>query len=64
MPREGCIDGNGGGFYVSNFSHHDDVGGLAKHGTESGGKGHANVGVDRHLIHARQLILDGVFHCN
>ena len=62
MPGEGGVDGDIGGLRIANFPDHDDVGGLAEHGPQRGGEGHADVGLDHDLVDAGEFVLDRVFH--
>ena len=58
MAGEAGVGGDGRGLEVANFSDHDDVRRLAQDGTERGGEGHPDLGVDLHLIDPVHLILD------
>jgi len=62
VAGEGGVDGDLGGFQIADFTDHDDVGGLAQHGAQGGGEGHADVGVDGNLVDAGELVFDRVFN--
>jgi hypothetical protein len=62
VAGERGVDGDGGRFQIANFTDHDDVGRLAQHGAQRGGKGHAHVFVDRDLVDAVELVFDRILH--
>ena len=62
VTGERGVDGDVGGFRIADFPDHDDVRGLAEHGAQGGGEGHADVGLDHDLVDAGQLVFDRVLH--
>ena len=56
MSGQRCLNGNARRFLITNLSQHDNIGGLAHHGTKCCGKGHAYICFHHHLINTRELV--------
>ena len=62
VAGEGCTNGNVGGFAVTNFPDHDDVGILTENGAKGLCKSEADFRVYLSLVDSGHFVLDRVFH--
>ena len=62
MPRQPGLHGDGGGFRVANFAHHDDLRVLPHDAAQGYGVGEVLRGIDLGLADHRQIKLHRVFH--
>ena len=60
VARDGRLHGDGRGLIVADLADHDDVRVLAQDGAQRGGKGEVGLGVDLHLVDARDVGFHGV----
>ena len=61
VPGETCLDGDGGGFRVANFTNHNYLRVLAHEGTEGLGIGEILARINLGLADHGQVELDGIF---
>ena len=61
VTGESRVDGDVGGFAVTDFADEDDVGVLTHDGAEARAERHADLFVHLHLAEAGRLVFDGVF---
>ena len=62
VAGERGVDGDVGGLRIPDLTDHDDVGRLAQHGAQGRCEGHADVGLDHHLVDAGKLVFDRILH--
>src|SRR5271157_4408994 len=60
MTGQGSSQTDLGGFLIANLAHHDDVGILPQKGPHGRREREPDLGLDLHLIHSPELVLDGV----
>src|SRR5260370_25700412 len=61
VTRLSCFEGDSGGFLISNFAYQNDVRVLPQNRAQTSGESDSCLRINLHLIHAFELIFDGIF---